>query len=192
VRTIASVAIAIITKCELQLYSILRHHQKSKVVVSQSNRQARPNQSEFAATGNAGYLGLHTHTEHSNYRDVGTLWLSQTVMRGPICIDREKFVECGGLDTESYFLAFDDHDLSLRAYLRHGYRVGYVPIGYRSEPRWGTTRKNRSLRQLQLAIYETLRISDRQKSSDLYALSGGPHSALPAPTTRQFELRDDL
>lgn len=187
-RVLLSIFLAIVALLEIKLYSVFRGNQRSKTVINDGTHEARPHQSKFSSTGKAGYLGHHTQSEKSNFRDQGMMWVSQTVMRGPLCIDRNKFVECGGLNTKSYFLAFDDHDLSLRAFLAHRYRVAYVPIGYRSNPNWGTIRKKRSFRQIQLALYESLRVLNYQKTTNLYLLSDSPSSILPAPQIRNFDI----
>lgn len=186
-RLLLSTFLALATIAEFKLYSIFRRNQISKTVLNESAQEARPHQSEFSSTGKAGNLGHHAQSRESNFRGMGVIWLSQTVMRGPLCIDRNKFIECGGLNSESYFLAFDDHDLSLRAYLKYNYRVGYVPIGYRSEFNWGTTRKKRSFRQIQIALYETFRTSNYRKTTNLYTLSNSTIKLLPAPQIRNFK-----
>ena len=187
-RVLLSIFLAIAALPEIKLYSVFRRNQRSKTVINDGTHEARPHQSEFSITGKAGYLGHHAQSEESNFGDKGIIWVSQTVMRGPLCIDRSKLIECGGLNTESYFLAFDEHDLSLRAYLKYKYRVGYVPIGYRSNPNWGTTRKKRSFRQIQLALYESFRILNYQKATDLYSLSDSSSLILPAPQIRNFDI----
>ena len=187
-RLIISALTAIFTKIENYLYLFFKDHESPDTSSNNGGNETRPDHSNFSCTGVAGYIGRHTQTENSNFKDVGTIWESQTVMRGPLCIDRNKFEECGGLNTESYFLVYDDHDLSLRAYLKRKYRVGYVPIGYYSNLNWGAMRKKRSLRQTQLLIYESLRMSNSRKTTDLYKLDDSSSSTLPIPQIRNFDL----
>lgn len=73
-----------------------------------------------------------------------TLFLHETIMRGPYALDRKRFQEVGGFDTERFFLGNDDHDLAVRAWRDFGYRVGYSPVVFSSPLELGTTRRTRS------------------------------------------------
>ena len=191
-----STLLAAISIFELKIYR-LRKFRLNKTFTPPETVHAdfftntRPSEHEFLSTGNAGYLRSHIHTEMSNFQNYGSIWVSQSVMRGPICVDRQKYLECGGFDTDSCFLGFDDHELALRSYLEHKFRVGFVPIGYHSDPTWGTTRKPRSFLQTKLAIFETIRISKQRRATDLYMFNDSISTSLPQPEIRRFRGKDE-
>lgn len=187
VRSVLSAFLAAVSVLELKLYLIFKHRITGfGSTTTDQSIETRPNQHDFSYSGSAGYLRSHNQTEKSNFKEFGTIWVSQTIMRGPICIDRRKYLNCGGFNTNSCFLGFDDHELTLRSYLMHQYRVGFVPIGYRSEPNWGTTRKPRSYLQTKLAIYETMRVSKHREKTALYKINDLLSTSLPLPEIRNF------
>ncbi len=72
------------------------------------------------------------------------LILHDTIMRGPLALDRVRFDRVGRLDTSHFFLGYDDHDLAMRAWTEHRLRCGYLPISFESPLDAGTTRMKRS------------------------------------------------
>lgn len=148
----------------------------------------RPVISDFTRTGKAGYLSAHDATKDSGFGTNATVWLGQTIMRGPIALDRSKYLEVGGFDLGSCFLAFDDHEMALRAFVEFEYRVGFVPIGYASYLSWGSTRQPRSLKQSRIAIFNCLRIANKRKSTYLYSLKNENSIPLPKPEIREYPL----
>jgi glycosyltransferase involved in cell wall biosynthesis len=78
--------------------------------------------------------------EHS-----GQIWFGETVMRGPLILDFDKYIEIGGLNTKAFFQGNDDHDLSLRANQK-GWLVGFTPIHFSSPVGLGNTRRKRKLK----------------------------------------------
>ena len=182
-----STLLAAVSIFELKLYRLFwSRFSKSSITANGVFANTRPNAQEFSNTGSAGYVRSHIYTEKSGFLEHGSIWVSQTVMRGPICVDRQKYLECDGFDTNSCFLGFDDHELALRSYLDRHYRVGFVPIGYHSDPNWGTTRKPRSFHQTKLAMYETLRVSKRRETTELFRLNDSQPKLLPQPEIRKF------
>ena len=98
----------------------------------------------FQLSGKAGKLGQLIDSDLETPQSLSRLiWLGETVMRGPLLIDKDKYLELGGFDTDSFFLGYDEHDLFLRASLV-GYRCGYVPIDFLSPLKSGTSRARRS------------------------------------------------
>ncbi len=77
------------------------------------------------------------------------LWLTDTVMRGPLALRRDRYEMIGGFDTSAYFLGDDDHDLVRRAYADRGWVVGYLPVGFDSPLENGSTRAQKSPEQEQ-------------------------------------------
>jgi glycosyltransferase involved in cell wall biosynthesis len=98
----------------------------------------------FQLSGKAGKLGQLINSDLKTPDSLSRLiWIGETVMRGPLLIEKNKYLELGGFNIESFFLGYDEHDLFLRASLV-GYRCGYVPIDFLSPLKSGTSRARRS------------------------------------------------
>jgi len=133
-----------------------------------------PDSVEFNRTGRAGRLGLLIEIAlQKETRLDRRVWLGETVMRGPLLIDHQKFKALGGFDTKRFFQGFDDHDLALRGFTLFGFRCGFVPVGFNSPLDSGTTRKPRSLRSEWEIARQLVRIRSHWRSSALanYAAS---------------------
>jgi len=140
-----------------------------------------PDQGQFSLNGRAGILGSDIFTPHKfTDEQKQTVYYGETVMRGPIIIDREKYFEIGGLDTARFFLGGDDHDLTLRGWQKKKYRSGYTPIEFYSPISSGTTRKSRNLRQILQLVWRLVKVKHIRKSSALYQYALNPmKSAAP-------------
>jgi hypothetical protein len=143
-----------------------------------------PTPESFTLTGSAGRLGTLINQRLKPDEKLGSIWLGQTVMRGPLIIDREKYFQVGGLETKSFFLGFDEHDLFLRAYIVAGYRVGFTPVIFDSPLDNGTTRRRRKLRQEIELIAMLRRVNVNRKSSYLYSITEQQAAELPSPSFR--------
>jgi glycosyltransferase involved in cell wall biosynthesis len=142
-----------------------------------------PNQIQFKLNPRAGILGSDIFLPHSYTSDQKRIiYYGETVMRGPVIIDKEKYFEIGGLDLTRFFLGGDDHDLTLRAWKQKKYRSGYTPLEFYSPILSGTTRKSRSLKQIWQLVWRLFKVRDLRKSSALYqyALNPGFNSS-PEP-----------
>lgn len=131
---------------------------------------------EFDSSGSAGRLGERIEKYPSeNLLNANRIWLGETVMRGPIIIDKLKYIEVGGFNTKIFFQGFDDHELFLRANLEFGYRVGFVPIGVVSPINLGSSRRPRTLFNELLILVNIFMRRKRIKESYLfrYNLSAG-------------------
>ncbi len=73
-----------------------------------------------------------------------TLYICESVIRGPLMLDASKIREMGYLDEANFFLGNDDHDLFARAYSQKKWRCGYLPIEFESPSEDGSTRKKRN------------------------------------------------
>ena len=183
--------IAVIAKLESWAFrrtKDFRNRRRPTKIIAHIDAEIYPGLQVFRETGKAGHLSNNDQASNDESRPQNQVWLSQSVMRGPILLDRDKYLQVGGFDTDSFFLGFDDHDLALRAYLAYGYRVGFVPIGYQSNLDWGTTRKSRSLKQTMLAIANSQRIARSFRSSTLFMPSLEEISSLPLPEIRRFQI----
>jgi glycosyltransferase involved in cell wall biosynthesis len=125
-----------------------------------------PDLNVFEKTGEAGRLG--DLIEENILPGSACMWVGETVMRGPLLIDKKKYFEVGGFDRKRFFQGYDDHDLAIRAWDLCSYRSAYVPVGFDNPLNDGTTRKGRTLRQ-EFDIFKNLcRIHKRWQNSTLY------------------------
>lgn len=125
---------------------------------------------EFFATGEAGRLGSKIlEPLNESYESEHKIYIGDTVMRGPLLIDRSKYFEVGGFDISSFFQGFDDHDFSIRSRAL-GFKVGYVPVRFFSPPEIGTTRKPRSFSSEISILKNVIRIRKKRTKTNLYLL----------------------
>jgi glycosyltransferase involved in cell wall biosynthesis len=113
---------------------------------------------DFLSLGRAGRLGELIDLS-PNLLDVlpSRVYLGETVMRGPLLIDKDKYSEIGGFNTDLFFLGFDDHDFCYRANSLN-FRVGYSPVHFLSPLRLGANRKHRTVLSELLIFLNILRI----------------------------------
>lgn len=135
----------------------------------------------FILTGRAGRIDQLADVNF-NVSDLAArkIYVGDTVMRGPLLIDVLKYRMVGGFDLKAFFLGYDEHDLFLRAFLLHGYRVGFVPVGYSSQQENGSTRKSRSI-FTELAIF--VNILKRVRN---YGMLGDCRIVSNKPEIREF------
>ena len=192
INNIAASLLTLLTKTEKYISSkvkIIKNLTRS----AQQNPSAElncptpyPEKETFINNKNAGFIIDNESPPPPKSTNTRTIWISQTVMRGPLCIDREKYLKTGGFDTESFFLGYDDHDLALRAFKEFKYRSGFTPIGYKSHPAWGSTRKTRSFNQTKGAIINTIRIQKKARKSALANATHNKSEASAPPEIRTF------
>ena len=77
---------------------------------------------------------------------LGRLWIGDSVMRGPLLMKRDFYIEMGGFDVAAFYQGLDDHDLSLRVKSVGGV-VGFSPIYFSSPIELGAGRFYKSFRQ---------------------------------------------
>jgi len=73
-----------------------------------------------------------------------TLFIRDTVNRGPLVYRSDWLRDLDYLDEENFVLGDDEHDLHARAYFKYGWKVGIRPIDFDAPLRLGATRKPRS------------------------------------------------
>lgn len=116
----------------------------------------------FQLSGKAGKLGQLIDSDLRTPQDFSRkIWVGETVMRGPLIIDKKKYLEIGGFDLNSFFLGYDEHDLFFRASLVN-YRCGYVPIDFLSPLKSGTSRARRSWKTEYALMINLFRIRKRR------------------------------
>ena len=96
--------------------------------------------------------GYPTPVMNFSQSQVNSVYIGQSLIRGPIVWSREKFEILGGFNDVSYFLGRDDCDIALRG-LMLDFNVGYLPCAQTSNPKNGTTRKPRTP-SVQLSLQE--------------------------------------
>lgn len=127
----------------------------------------------FEVLGRAGRLGnLIEFNDNSPEEFKDLIWISDTVMRGPLLIDKAKYLELGGFNLDCFFLGYDEHDLFFRA-AQHGYRCGYVPINFDSPLNAGSTRSRRTGRTELALTWNVLRIQCNRRGSALKRMDLG-------------------
>lgn len=131
-----------------------------------------PNEVDFKKSGRAGFHMSDEEAKSEQITPSNQIWIGETVMRGPLIIDRKKYQEVGGFDTSSFFQCFDDHDLVLRAAIM-GYPSGFSPVRYYSPLEDATSRKPRSFKSEMLILKNLMRISRSRKKTALAQLGLG-------------------
>lgn len=79
-------------------------------------------------TGATGYVGQKLYNnELTSSVSPGDVYEADTNCRGPWLTNKFLLNEIGALDTNNFFLGFDDHDFNLRG-SKLGYRSGFTPV----------------------------------------------------------------
>lgn len=94
--------------------------------------------------GKLGQLVEQPHQALQHFENHNAVFLSHSVNRGPLALDKKKVATLGYLDELHYCLGNDDHDLFLRAWDQQGWRTGFVPIEFHSPLCRGSTRQGRT------------------------------------------------
>ncbi len=163
--------------------------QASKQCSSEEDKTLLPSLEIFSADGRAGRLGLLLEQGFGS-EDLrrNQMWVSDTVMRGPLLIHKEKYIKAGGFDSKGFFLGNDDHDLAHRAFVSNGYRTAFVPVGFSSPLNHGSTRKRRALPTLILFSRSQKRTAKHIFDSGLYQLTQiGASAPRPVREIRTFD-----
>lgn len=130
----------------------------------------------FESRGAAGWIGeliddIPTDTsvfrERTRTREIDRLWIGDSVIRGPLIIKKQLYLQLGGFDIQAFFLGNDDHDLCLRG-KKAGLKVGFFPVHFVAPLRFGSERKRKTL--LNLIWKEVHRFARRKNlvNTELY------------------------
>jgi len=146
-----------------------------------------PSRAEFKSSGRAGRLGpLIDLRLDASAQEIRTIWLGQTVMRGPLMIRRDLYELLGGLNTNQFFLGHDDHDLAYRGFRDMSLRCGFVPVGFESPLSIGTTRKRVRLKtKIEKEILRS-RLYRGRNATGLWGLVNAQEPKPPTPELRTF------
>lgn len=154
--------------------TLSRVKKKLRVVVVKSGEPLPVTLDEpkaFERTGRAGRLDASVETApNPQARFKKLIFLGQTVMRGPLLVDRSKYLTLGGFDTDKFFLGFDDHELALRGWVDHGMRVGYTQVDFVAPPGLGSTRMPKSFESEIRYLMHLFRIHWTRNKSFMYRL----------------------
>lgn len=160
---------------------------KTNAKLSDSFMTILPTLRNFVGQKKAGLIGdLIESQEFSKAASPKEIFLGETVMRGPIMLRSDIYFQIGGLNVQSFFQGFDDHELMLQAWNLTRKRCAYIPMNVYSILSQGTTRKPRSLRSDVEIFVRTLKISRNRKDSLLHKLSQGDQITLPNFEIRKF------
>lgn len=143
-----------------------------------------PSLENFERSGKAGRLGALIDSRIPEVTlKRNTLWVGETVMRGPLLVRKVLYEAAGKFDCDRFFQGFDDHDLAARGN-EMGFRCAFLPIGFDSPLALGTTRQPRSLKT-EISIFRNLaRISSQRQQSTLFHIGTG--NSIPQLT---YEIR---
>lgn len=123
-----------------------------------------PDDESYMRTKKAGRLGRFIEVDVPFSEQI--LYIGETVMRGPIAFKKSRYLHLGGLDTESFFLGFDEHDLNLRARNEKEWFAAYSPISFRSPLEHGSMRRKRSNKaKFELFLAQKRIMNNYEKSS---------------------------
>jgi glycosyltransferase involved in cell wall biosynthesis len=170
-----SIASYIISRLKYQIFTILRQDGKKNSSTSKPQSSVLYTQamdSEFLATGYAGRIASKINIPvDKDYAEKNVIFIGETIMRGPIIVDREKYIKVGGFDTSRFFQGYDEHEFFVKAFSLYGYRVGYTPLNFSSPLSEGSSRKRRSLVGEFQVLRQLLKITNKRKSSTLWKLA---------------------
>lgn len=141
----------------------------------ESNALIYPPKVDFEVSGRAGFLGpLIARAESIPNQYKGRIWIGETVMRGPLLVDKSKVAEAGQWPSDKFFQGFDEHYLWLRARVTLGYKVAFSPVSFSSPLQLGSMRKQRSLKSEILILLNLLRIRRPRRTvlNDVAAWTG--------------------
>jgi glycosyltransferase involved in cell wall biosynthesis len=102
---------------------------------------------KFYSRKEFGRLGEYTELEPFYENSTRSIWLGETVMRGPLAFRNSALKELGYLNDKSHPLAGDDHELTLRAWRKLRLRAAYCPMSYSSPLRIGADRRPKPLKE---------------------------------------------
>lgn len=147
-----------------------------------------PQESFFEVNKRAGRLGnlMEKQIEISK-EGMNQIWVGESIMRGPLIIDRRKFIEIGGFNKDLFFLGHDDHDMARRAWVTSGFRVGFHPVNFTSPLNHGSTRKNKSFAKRYLFSKKRARMARKSYKSFLISHADTDRYNLPKSEVRKFK-----
>ena len=172
-----SIAGYVISRLKYQIFTFLKKDAKNGSSTSRPQSivpYTEAMDSEFLASGFAGRIASKINFPvDKDYAEKNIIFIGETIMRGPIILDREKYMTVGGFDTERFFQGYDEHEFFVKAFSLYGYRVGYTPVNFSSPLDEGSSRKKRSLAGEFQVLRHLLRIMSKRKSSTLWKLAKG-------------------
>ena len=83
---------------------------------------------------------------HISYDEMNKYYIDATICRGPLLIVKEKLERLGYLDEHNFVQGGDDIDISLRAYDKYKWVVGYYPLEFYAPLQNSTMQKNKKIK----------------------------------------------
>lgn len=122
---------------------------------------------DFYENWGFGKIGIHTEAK-VEVNQKRKIYLSETVMRGPISFNANALQRLNYLNEKAHPLAGDDHEVTLRAWLDLGLRSGYMPIAYESQIEWGADRSKKPIKEELSNLFLRLKQASHRKESRLF------------------------
>jgi hypothetical protein len=138
-----------------------------------------------------GRLGIYTELEPFYESSARSIWFGETVMRGPLAFRNSALKQLGYLNEKSHPLAFDDHELNLRAWRNLRLRAAYCPMSYSSPLIIGADRRSKPLREELRNIRWRFLQWIHHKDSALYTLTDTSVEELPSYEQRMVNFRSE-
>lgn len=101
-----------------------------------------------------GFMGDNMFRKPKPLRRKDVYWKAPTNNRGPWMVKLASFKQHGLLDSDNFFLGFDDHEFNYRCG-QFGMRAGYMPVNIYSREMDGSTRQKRTGKNLE--IYQEMK-----------------------------------
>jgi glycosyltransferase involved in cell wall biosynthesis len=134
-----------------------------------------------------GLFGENIESIIKNYDEVClNLYLGHSIFRGPIFFDGRKLRELEFLNEKSHRLGNDDHEICSRAWVKMGWRVGYIPLEIESRLSWGATRRKKSAFELFSFMSMKFAVFKMRRESFLYSFGQDTFDGYPKEIIRNI------
>ena len=122
-----------------------------------------------------GFMGGNMFRASKPVRRKNIYWKAPTNNRGPWMVKMATFQRYGLLDSENFFLGFDDHEFNYRCG-QFGMRAGYMPVNIYSREMDGSTRQKRTGKNLE--IFQEMTTTKQGSQNLLNCLRNVPSSGV--------------
>lgn len=172
-----------------RLYRVLKENKVLDETAVDSRNEiefVEKNDQDFMMSGQAGRLGMLIENRISDSTiKKRRIYIGDTLMRGPLFLNRGLYLSLNGFDTRRFFLGFDDHDYCARV-LKAGFKAGYTPVSFDSPLSLGSTRKERSIKSEVLIFINLVRIRVHRRYSELFIIWEQRKNFTYQPEIRDF------
>jgi len=145
---------------------------------------------KFFSEDNFGRLGVYTESKPKMAVESRQIYLSETVMRGPLAFRNSSLVAHGFLNSRAHPLAFDDHEFFLRAWKQSGMRTCYLPINYDSPLSYGNDRRRKPWKDEIFVLWLRVKMWLHKGESELYLSKGFSEFEHPIREIRMVDFKE--